>query len=1361
MNSIGYRILLVLGLWMMIHPTVKANDTELRFERFKFNDKLPSNSVNRIYHDRDGYLWFGTRDGLSRFDGYDTKVFRSSALTPGKMASNEIQYIAEDNHNRLWIGTFEGVNIIDKKNFSIKTLVNPYISKERINSIMLDSKGMMWVGTTNFGVVRINPETEEFVRYSADSDSPIKLKGNTVTHIFEDSAGTIWLTMWSAGLSRINIERATIDHAPQIGSKNNPFRFFEDKDHNYWVCTWGDGVFHLQLDGRNQMVIQPFKYSSKSERRIDDIVYSIEQDKQNRIWLVTFTGLDLLEKEEDGSFTVHDTRSLFDRSATQLFHSISKDRRDNLWLGSVGEGVFQMDFNKLPIRNFTLPEITRLGAQPYVTRLTQTNSGEILVVINRIGLFHFDRASGEVLRPTDPVLRSINSVNALITHRQSGEIWVADEGKEMYHTFRMRGRDQLDFVSTVSLPRVAQINENSISSFHEDGEGNMWIGTNNGLFLKKIGEDVELITDQMRYINDIDIDIRGQIWVGTEKSGLFKLTSDLKGGYKVAEVPLHIKDYESLSVQSILCRKGGEVYVATKEGGLYFIEHKKNVAVEISAQYGISEEGFLDIIEDNTGNIWLTTLKRIIRYNPETHASIYYSTSDGIIVSAFFKNAVLKLRSGEILFGGNNGICAFSPELQTASSTATSISVTISDILIQNKSLFDYAENEHFDPEKNSVLLRHNENSLSLEFSALDYSSASKIQYAYRMAGVDKAWNYVGNNRRFVNYSNLSPGTYTFQVKASNENGVWSERVTSLRVKVKPPYYASWWAYLIYVILASAITYIIFNTIANRIRLRNELKISHIEKEKTEELTQIKLRYFTNISHELLTPLTIIMLQIDSLQKKVSEHSVTFDIMKENVLRLKRLIKQILVFRKTESGNMKLRVINSDIVAFVKNICQSSFSPQVTEKEINFSVDIEYDSYLAYFDPDKLDKIVYNLLSNAFKFTPKGGSIALKMSFVPRNNDVIMRLSVSDTGTGISEQDLPNIFRRFYISSTADQSQSHGIGLSLTHDLLEIHHGKIQVVSQVGEGSVFTIEIPVSESSYSEEEKMTEDDKELEAAELIELGNEVRQSEATTEDEEEDQSFNLLVVEDNKGLNKLIAEHFADKYKVFTAENGLQALQLLNEKEIDLIISDVMMPEMDGLTFCKIVKNDVNTSHINVLMLTAKNSAEDRIDCYNAGADAFISKPFELAVLNARVRNLMGKRKQNAESFKHGHEINISSMEYNSVDEVFLKLAVSKVEERLADESFDFDQFAADINTSKSTLHRKLKSLTGLSPGEFIRNVRMKHALQMLSNNMGNISEIAYAVGFNDPKYFSRCFKAEFGSTPKEWMEKNKRKPQV
>jgi signal transduction histidine kinase/DNA-binding response OmpR family regulator len=915
-------------------------------------------------------------------------------------------------------------------------------------------------------------------------------------------------------------------------------------------------------------------------------------------------------------------------------------------------------------------------------------------------------------------------------------------------------------VQQISLTNASSPTENTITCFFEDSKKNIWIGTNHGLYLKPVNSPVKLVSLKIHFINTVVEDSDNRIWIGTEKEGVFVCDRKLKGNqssYTLSKVNLNISSDKSFSVQSICSNKNGDVYIGTKEGHLYFYDKYKQTASDISGLYGITDVGIMDILEDNYGILWISTIKKIIRFNPLTHVATYYSVADGILISSFFKDSRIKLKSGQILFGGNNGICLFNPSAQTTVTKTTGRQVALTDIHIQNKSIFDDELNTHFNAAKNRLTLKYTENNLGIEFSALDFSSASKIQYAYMLSGIENDWNYIGNNRRFVNYANLPFGKYKFMVKASDENGLWSNEITSLEVVILAPLYRTWWAYLIYLIVLGGIAYFVSKTLVNRIRMRNELKISRIEKEKSEELAQIKLRYFTNISHELLTPLTIIMLLIENLQKKNSGDPTQIEMMKANVIRLKRLIQQILVFRKTESGNMKLKIRQNDIIAFVNNICQSNFQPLINEKEIHFSINAEHESYNAYFDPDKLDKILYNLLSNAFKHTPKGGEISVKMSFVPRNEETILRLSVSDSGEGISDEDLPHIFKRFYISRSSDQSQSHGIGLALTSDLLQIHKGNIEVKSQLGDGAIFTIEIPVSINAFTADE-LTEEEvpqpvNPLEIPEITPL-EDIEKPEENTETQK---AFTVLVVEDNPELNNLIVSNFSEKYKVLSAENGLQALEIIRNNEIDLVISDVMMPEMDGLSLCKIIKNDIETSQISVLMLTAKNSSEDRIECYNAGADSYIAKPFELSVLEARTKNLINKRLQKSENFRKNQEINISSMEYGSIDEQFLKQAVKKVEEKLSDEKFDFDQFALDMATSKSTLHRKLKSLTGLSPVEFIRNIRLKHSVQMLANNMGNISDVAFAVGFNDPKYFSRCFKIEFGQTPREYQESKKK----
>ena len=1341
-------ILIIFSVSLSAFPIIPFS-----FDKFPYNDELPSNSVQRIYHDKEGYMWFGTKDGLCRFDGYRTKVFRSSSVSHNKLTNNNIQCIVEDNQNHLWIGTIEGINILDKSNYSITPYNNSLIGRDRINDLCVNKAGNIWIATSSRGIIRVDRNQKNHIyQFSTKLGS---IPSNRVSSIYQDKEGKIWVMFWKGGLALYQPSQDNFKTLPPIGKENNPIRMLEDKNHNYWVCTWGDGMFALDSKNTSSNPFTPVSFTKNGKPvKMSNIIYSIIQDpKMGYIWIISFSGLDILNKTNDHALNIIDSESLFNEPCNKLFHDIIVDQSGNLWLGSVGEGIYRLDFSKSSFQSNILTSLTKkIGFSPNVYHVCEATDNKVYLVIDRLGLYTLNLQTGALTQSSNSLFQGTQNIQVIYHIKSKHEIWIVkEEGNDIYI---VNDRQSGDF-SNVKMLSIDKTNHSAINCLFEDSHGNVWIGFEQGLYKRSPDGKVTLINNKIANINSISKDKKGNIWVGTEKQGVFKI--QLNSRYSVSHIVNFSEksgNLQSNSIQSVCCGRSGNVYIGTREGSLYLYNESANRMNDISNKYGITEDAIQDIVEDNYGLLWISTVKKIIRYNPANHVSTYYTPSDGVLVSSFSKNAGIKLQNGQIFFGGNKGFCLFTPGITNEHHAAVS-RIIITNIDVNNQSIFDHSNDSHFDSQHNKLTLQPKDDNISLEFSSLNYSSAEKIQYAYRLIGIDKDWVYLGNDRRYVNYTNLPAGRYTFEVKATDENGQWGNQISSLTIIKRPPFYQTWWAYLLYLVIIGATTYFVLKNIAHRIRLRNELKISHIEKEKSEELAQIKLRYFTNISHELLTPLTIIMLLIENLQKKNSGDSSQFEIMKDNIIRLKRLIQQILVFRKTESGNMKLKIRQNDVVAFVNNICQSNFRPLINEKEINFSIVVEHESYMAYFDPDKLDKVIYNLLSNAFKHTPRKGSIAVKMSFVPRQDDVFMRLSVSDTGDGIAEQDIPHIFKRFYISSTSDQSQSHGIGLALTYDLLQIHKGSIEVKSQLGEGAVFTFEIPVTQGCYTEEELWTE---ELEAKEALQIP-EIFPVEATAEIQEkqkEKQDLTILVVEDNQELKNLIVDYFSNQYTVLSADNGVEALEIIAKNEIYLIISDVMMPEMDGLTLCKILKNDVATSHINVLMLTAKNSTEDRIECYNAGADAYIAKPFEMAVLNARTRNLIQKRVQKTNDFKSNKDINISSMEYGSIDEVFLKQAMLKVEEKLSDDTFDFDQFAIDMATSKSTLYRKLKSLTDLSPVEFIRNIRLKHAAQMLLNNTGNISDIAFAVGFNDPKHFSKCFKTEFGLTPREYQKTKK-----
>lgn len=546
--------------------------------------------------------------------------------------------------------------------------------------------------------------------------------------------------------------------------------------------------------------------------------------------------------------------------------------------------------------------------------------------------------------------------------------------------------------------------------------------------------------------------------------------------------------------------------------------------------------------------------------------------------------------------------------------------------------------------------------------------------------------------------------------------------------------------------------YLFYRRMKRRLQLRHELKIAQIDREKSEELVQTKLRYFTNISHDLLTPLTIITCLIDDAEMTNGSRISQLSMIRSNVNKLRRLLQQILDFRKVESGNMKLSVSKSDIVSFIDDVCKVNFAPLIRKKSQTFTFSTEDKHLIAYFDRDKIDKIVSNLLSNACKYTSEGGEIKLIMKSYQNAEHTHLRIQVVDTGEGIAPDDLENIFERFYTANKGDESESNGIGLSLTKDLVELHHGTIEVESELTKGSTFTVDFPIDKDSYQENELITGETSVNDKKAAMIFEHEDLDESGVVEDAQTNDNH-LLLVEDNEELLYLMEKILSRQYHVLVAKNGLEALDIIKDNEIDIIISDVMMPEMDGLELCRNIKSNLETSHIPVILLTAKNTAEDRIECYNAGADGYISKPFELKILEARINNFIIHKKSKQEEFRTNVEVDIDSLETSSIDKDFLDKVVSVIKSNMAEGDFDVVQLADALAVSKSSLYRKMKIATGLSPIEFIRNIRLKHGSQLLKNKSMSIAEVAYECGFSNPKYFATCFKEDFGVTPKEYQK--------
>lgn len=730
-----------------------------------------------------------------------------------------------------------------------------------------------------------------------------------------------------------------------------------------------------------------------------------------------------------------------------------------------------------------------------------------------------------------------------------------------------------------------------------------------------------------------------------------------------------------------------------------------------------------------------------------------YSTMTDVMVNSFMPNSYYKTRAGKILYGGNKGISVFTP-YDHLSDNPRRIRTMVADVKIDGVSSLLEKNNQRFNLRSQIISLNAGDKNIEIDFSSLNYAFPDKIKYAYKMDGVDDDWVYVRGDRQFAFYNQLPKGKRTFYLKTTDVNGLWSNYIAEVQVFKQPAFYETLWAYLFYIVFTLLCLYLFYHRMKRRIQLRHELRIAQIDKEKSEELVQTKLRYFTNISHDLLTPLTIITCLIDDAEMTNGSRISQLTMIRSNVNKLRRLLQQILDFRKVESGNMKISVSKSDVISFIDDVCKINFTPLMRKKNQTFTFLTEDRHLMAYFDRDKLDKIVSNLLSNACKYTANGGDIKLIVDSYWESEYHHLRIQVVDTGEGIAPVDLENVFKRFYTINKGDESESNGIGLSLTKDLVELHHGTINVESELGKGSTFTVDLPINKDSYQEDELISEHisangintDLILEKEELID-------SKVGEGEDAQIADVHLLLVEDNEELLFLMEKILSKHYHVLIAKDGLEALNVIKDNEIDIIISDVMMPEMDGLEFCRALKSNLETSHIPIILLTAKNTVEDRIECYNAGADGYISKPFELKILEARINNFIMHKKNKQEEFRSNVEVNIDSLEPSSIDKEFLDKVISVINSNMSEGDFDVVQLADALAVSKSSLYRKMKLATGLSPIEFIRNIRLKHGSQLLKDKSISVAEVAYECGFSNPKYFATCFKEEFGVTPKEYQK--------
>lgn len=1340
----------------------------LKFKQLSAPHSLPTNEVQKVYQDRDGFIWFATRNGLCQYNGYETTLYKSNLYSPDLLTTNSITCLVDDNNNNLWIGTSEGLNVMDKRTGEIKKYKAPSISNNVVSALCVTRDNTLWVGTDN-GLCRYVPEKDTFV-VCGDEFGDGRLRYVTIKSLLEDSDGDLWIGTWAQGLFRYSPSTDKVVVYPKINEQYSSHVIYEDSNKDIWVGSWGYGLFKLRNPKDMENVsYQSFLHENGDDSSLsDNIVYDIAEDiNTHTLWVGTRSGLSILRLDESSSFINYKSGKSDYRIPSDEVNSIMRDSQKNMWIGAIGGGVLMADTRQPAFALHTLNFGDEDIPVTSVRTLFADSDQNLWIGVGTYGLARREYVTGELKMyshiPEFSGVKDLPSLFAVVQRKKSGDIWFGMYNGGIY-VYRKGEK-----VKHLTTKNSAFLTSDCVSALYEDYEGNCWIGTRGGIGVRlSDGTDYRFETMNFNdslsagwiYVRDIVQDMDNSVWLATSNFGVIHITGDVRqpSTLKYENYSFHNR---KLITNTVLCMhidRFGRLWAGTEGGGLYLYNRSTGQFEEKTRTYSIPGDVIVSIEEDKSGNLWLGTVSGLVKLYVVAVGNDFstriYTSADGL-QDNFIVNSSCS-RDGELFFGGHKGYNSFFPDKMEIPSQETNFLIT--DIKIFNHSFKNLPVElqQKISPVMptytSKIELPYKYNNFSIEFAALTYKNPELNRYAYRLQNFDRDWQYTDADRRFAYYNNLPSGTYTFQLKATNENGEWSGYVREFTVVVLPPFWATWWAYLLYMVLVLVIGVLIYRTIKKRILLQNALRLREMEKAKAEELNHAKLQFFTNITHELLTPLTIISATVDELKTQAPSHNDLYTVMNSNIQRLIRLLQQILEFRKAETGNLKLRVSPGDLAAFVRTGTES-FKPLVKKRKIHFSLLCDPESIVGYFDIDKLDKIMYNLLSNAAKYNKEDGFIQVTLSYDEEDREFVL-LRVKDNGKGISREKQATLFKRFYEGDYRKfNTIGTGIGLSLTKDLVTLHGGTISVESEVDHGTEFIVRIPIERSYYDEEQI---DD------EVISLRQTAIDYEDTPEDviaevqELATKANSILLVEDNEGLLNLMTKLLGREYNVFTAENGKEGIIVLENEDVDLIVSDIMMPEMDGIEFCKYVKGHLEISHIPVILLTAKNKEEDRAEAYEIGADAFISKPFNLTVLHARIRNLLKYKARMAHDFKNQIVFEVKDLNYTSLDEDFIQRAINCVNNHLEDPNFDQAQFADEMLTSKSTLYKKLKSLAGLNTSSFIRNVRLKAACRIMEEKGINIrvSELAYAVGFNDPKYFSSCFKKEFGMLPSEYIER-------
>lgn len=1339
---------LLLFLMFSYVAILQGQQNKFNFRNINISDGLSNNTVSSIAEDQFGQIWFGTSNGLNKYNGKDFTVYRNIPKDKYSISNSEILDILVDKEGYIWVGTFNGLNRYNPKENTFKRFYKRQGNKYSLtNSLIISSlemsNGDIWFGTAN-GISIYKKNKRRFVRFLQGNS---KIGPRSIHDIYNDNKGNIWLAT-NNGVIKVyrNSSNKLKFKEYNLGAQRKDFNIntiIEVLPGIMGVGSKYDGYLYFNTTS------EKFTRPKEIEIPYDLDVRDLKVDNDKNLWIATTSGLFVLNKENK---LISKKENNIDNSSTikSFIRKIYKSKNGFIWLGTQNGGVMTWDKS---YQNFL-----HFKNQNLLNNITNS------IVADKKGAIYFATEGGvvnvlNIKGEVSEVFRITNSNKAINYPIKS--LYVYND-KFLFIGTLNRGiiaynLSEKKVQKSYFSQELKELLENIlIYDLKKDSKENLYIATfGKGLIrynlkTKKIRKFARprLVTN---IIKSIAIDSKDNVLIGG-LGGASKLEFNQK---QKVNIKNYFKDRPLVkyNISAVFKDSNNVCWFGSKTRGLYRLDGDKIKKINISNRnmfYSVNA-----ILEGEKGVLWLSTDRGIVKYNSISDKSVVYDQNSSIVNNDFRQNSRLKIND-QFYFGDLYGITTFNHKNITKITDVPK--VVLSKLKIKNevveinkgvlKKSLNYLD---------VLELHHNNSNFSISYALPNYINSKGNRYAYRLKGLDDSWTYTTQTEAF--FTLQTAGTYTFQVKAVNHDNVWNTKTTNIKIIIHPAPWKTWWAYTIYLLLIFGLFYGISWIVQSKSRLKDKLELEYIANKKNEELNKAKLQFFTNISHEFRTPLTLIIGPLQNIIQDYTGTNATYKklrIIESSTNHLLRLINRLMDFRKLESNHFQLEAAEGNIVKFLKEIFLS-FSEYAKNGNYDYKFFTQEEEINVYYDRYKLERVFYNLISNAFRYTKEGGSILID---IKKEAEEII-ISVKDSGVGISTEYIDKIFDRFFEVAAhkkleGDYTKGTGIGLSIAKNIVKLHHGEISVRNEKPKGAVFSVKLKLGKTHLSENEivknfKMSDDVSQYVTQMEIPQVKEKQNIEDLIASEKK---FTILVVEDNAVLRSFIKEILKPNYNILEAENGKIALNKAIKNLPDLIISDVVMPQMVGTELCSKIKTTLATSHIPVILLTSRTSLVYKFEGLESGADDYISKPFDLKEFNLKIRNLLESKQRLKEKFTSNQNIEFSDVSLTSLDQKLLKKAFEIVKENLANEDFNITQFGEELGVSRSMLFTKIKAWTNSTPKDFILEIRLNHAKKLLELDKFTVSEVSYKVGFKRTKYFSQCFKKKYNLTPSEYLKK-------